>query len=255
MIDDPTTTFRLDDRVGVVTGASSGLGARFARVLAAAGARVVLVARRHDRISALAEELPHAAAVTLDVTDVDAADRVMDAAVERFGRVDLLVNNAGISQVAPALELTTEQFRHELEVDLVAPYALARAVAAHLVGRGSSGSIVNVGSVMGSVAGGPLRAPGYAAAKGGLHNLTRELASEWARKGIRVNALAPGWFESEMSAPMWTDEKSLEYVRQAPMGRGGAVHELDGALLFLCSDASSFVTGQVLHVDGGWTIV
>ena len=215
----------------------------------------MISARRTDRIEALADELPDALALTLDVRATDAAETLLAAAVDRFGQVDVLMNNAGISQISPALELTPDQFRHELEIDLVAPYALARAVAAHVIDRGGVGSIVNIGSVLGTVAGGRLRAPGYSAAKGGLHHLTRELAAEWARKGVRVNAMAPGWFESEMSAPMWTNPNSLEYVYQAPMGRGGAAHELDGALLFLCSGASSFVTGQVLHVDGGWTII
>ena len=252
---DPTTAFRLDGQCALVTGASSGLGERFARVLSGAGAGVVLAARRSDRIEALARDLPDALALTLDVTAVDAAETLMTAAVDRFGQVDVLVNNAGISQVTPALDLTPDEFRRELEIDLVAPYVLARAVAAHVIDREGVGSIVNIGSVLGSVAGGRLRAPGYAAAKGGLHQLTRELAAEWARKGVRVNAIAPGWFESEMSAPMWSNPKSLEYIYQAPMGRGGAAHELDGALLFLCSGASTFVTGQVLHVDGGWTII
>ena len=170
---DPTEAFRLDDQVAIITGASSGLGERFARVVAAAGANVVVAARRRDRIEALAADLPDALAVTLDLTDDDAPDRLLAAAVDRIGRVDVLVNNAGISQAAPAKELSTDDFRREIEIDLVAPYALARAVAGHLIARSSAGSIVNIGSVLGMVAGGRLRVPGYSAAKGGLHSLTR----------------------------------------------------------------------------------
>jgi NAD(P)-dependent dehydrogenase (short-subunit alcohol dehydrogenase family) len=253
---DPLAAFRLDGRVALVTGASSGLGARFARVLDAAGARVVVAARRAERLDALVAELHDAAAVPVDLTEPDAPHRLLADATERMGPIDVLVNNAGVSISAPALEYPAEEFRREIELDLVAPYALARGVAAAAIDGGRSASIVNLGSVLGLVGGGRLRVPGYAAAKGGLHNLTRELASEWARKGIRVNALAPGWFESEMSADMFADPTSTAYITDGtPMGRGGAEHELDGALLFLASDASSFVTGHVLYVDGGWTAI
>jgi NAD(P)-dependent dehydrogenase (short-subunit alcohol dehydrogenase family) len=249
-------SFRLDERVVLLTGASSGLGERFARVLAAAGARVVLAARRRDRLEALADELPGAIAVRADLVEPGEAARLVADALEAAGRIDVVVNNAGISRVVPAVDDDVEEFRRELEIDLVAPYELARLVARHLIAEGRPGSIVNIGSVLGTVAGGRLRVPGYAAAKGGLHNLTRELASQWARRGVRVNAIAPGWFETEMNVEMFGSEGGHRYIVDgAPMGRAGREGELDGALLFLASDASSFVTGQVLHVDGGWTAV
>jgi len=253
---DPLTRFRLDGRVAIVTGASSGLGERFARVLAAVGAKLVLAARRADRLETLAAELPDALAVAVDLTEPGAPEQLIDTSVTHYGRIDVVVNNAGVSTVAPALDFDVEAFRREIEIDLIAPYGVARAAAALAIGAGHSLSVVNVGSVLGSVGGGKLRVPGYAAAKGGLHNLTRELASEWARKGVRVNTIAPGWFETEMNREMFENERSAAYMEQgAPMGRAGADGELDGALLLLASDASSFMTGAVVHVDGGWTAI
>jgi NAD(P)-dependent dehydrogenase (short-subunit alcohol dehydrogenase family) len=253
---DPLARFRLDDRVAVVTGASAGLGARFARVLAAVGARLVLTARRADRLESLAAGLPDSLVVAGDLTAPGAADDLVARTVEHYGRLDVVVNNAGVSHAVAALDYDPDAFRRELEIDLVAPYALARSAATWAIGAGHPLSIVNLGSVLGSVGGGRLKVPGYAAAKGGIHNLTRELASEWARKGIRVNAIAPGWFESEMTADMFDGDRSESYMRQgAPMGRPGVEGELDGALLYLASDASSFTTGAVLPVDGGWTAI
>lgn len=249
-------SFRLDDRVVLLTGASSGLGERFARVLDAAGAKLVLAARRADRLEALASSLNDAVAVRADLTVPGEAAQLVEAAMDRHGRVDVVVNNAGISRVLPAIEDDVDEFRRELEVDLVAPYELARLVARRLIAEKRTGSIVNVGSVLGHVGGGRLRVPGYAAAKGGLHNLTRELASQWARRGIRVNAIAPGWFETEMNTEMFDNDAGRSYITDGtPMGRPGQAHELDGALLFLASDASSFVTGHVLFVDGGWVAI
>jgi NAD(P)-dependent dehydrogenase (short-subunit alcohol dehydrogenase family) len=253
---DPLAPFRLDDRVAIVTGASSGLGERFARVLAAVGARVVVAARRADRLDALVAELPDALAVPIDLTAPDAGERLVDAAVDHYGRIDVVVNNAGASTATAALDFDVESFRREIEIDLVAPYGVARAAAAWAIGASHPLSIINIGSVLGTVAGGRLRVPGYTAAKGGIHNLTRELASEWARKGIRVNALAPGWFETEMNGEMFADDRSAAYMADgAPMGRPGVEGELDGALLLLASDSSSFMTGAIVPVDGGWTAV
>ena len=251
---DPTAAFRLDDKVVLITGASSGLGARFARVASAAGGTVVVAARRAERLAELVDELDDAHAVEVDLTAPGGPEACVARSIELAGRIDVLVNNAGISQVAPALDFSTEDFRHEIEIDLVAPFALAREVARDAITNDRSASIINIGSVLGEVGGGKLRVPGYAAAKGGLHNLTRELASQWGRKGVRVNAIAPGWFETEMNDAMFNDGGGQAYMESgAAMGRPGIEGELDGAMLYLASDASSFVTGHVLQVSGGWT--
>ena len=251
---DPTAAFRLDDKVVLITGASSGLGARFARVASAAGGTVVVAARRAERLAELVDELDDAHAVEVDLTAPGGPEACVARSIELAGRIDVLVNNAGISQVAPALDFSTEDFRHEIEIDLVAPFALAREVARDAITNDRSASIINIGSVLGEVGGGKLRVPGYAAAKGGLHNLTRELASQWGRKGVRVNAIAPGWFETEMNYAMFCDGGGQAYMEAgAAMGRSGIEGELDGAMLYLASDASSFVTGHVLQVSGGWT--
>lgn len=251
---DPTAAFRLDDKVVLITGASSGLGARFARVASAAGATVVVAARRAERLAELVDELDDAHAVEVDLTAPGGPEACVARSIELAGRIDVLINNAGISQVAPALDFSTEDFRHEIEIDLVAPFALAREVARDAITNDRSASIINIGSILGEVGGGKLRVPGYAAAKGGLHNLTRELASQWGRKGVRVNAIAPGWFETEMNDAMFSDGGGQAYMETgAAMGRPGIEGELDGAMLYLASDASSFVTGHVLQVSGGWT--
>ncbi len=216
----------------------------------------MLVARRADRLADLASDLTHATAIAADVTEAGAADRIIDEALASHGRIDVVVNNAGMSRSIPAIDDDVDHFRHELEVDLIAPFELARKSARHMIESDRPGSIVNIGSILGQVGGGRLKTTSYAAAKGGLHNLTRELASQWARKGVRVNAIAPGWFLSEMSNEMFETEAGLDYISGgAPMGRPGNPGELDGALLFLASDASSYVTGQILFVDGGWTAV
>ena len=253
---EPAEAFSLAGKVVVLTGASSGLGHRFARVLGSAGASVVLAARRAERLDELVDELPDAIAVPCDLTVPGAPADLVTATMDHHDRIDVVVNNAGISRVLAAVDDDLDEFREELEINLVAPYELARLAARRMLDAGRPGSIINVGSVLGHVGGGRLKVPGYAAAKGGLHNLTRELASQWARKGIRVNGIGPGWFETEMNEDMFATDGGMAYiVDNTPMGRPGVEGELDGALLFLASDASTFVTGQVLFVDGGWTAI
>ncbi|MEU1275559.1 SDR family NAD(P)-dependent oxidoreductase [Streptomyces sp. NPDC005799] len=246
--------FRLDGRTVLVTGASSGLGAGFARALSQAGADVVLVARREDRLRLLAEEIEAAggktAVVTADVSDPEECKGAAEAAMAAFGRLDGLVNNAGVGSAVPALKETPEGFRRMIDVNLNGVFWMATACAP-LMTRGSA--IVNVSSVLGLVA---PRYPqaAYAASKAGVIGLTRDLAGEWsARRGIRVNALCPGYFESEMTAE--GSEVLREMVAdQSMLGRFGEQSELDSALLFLISPASSYVTGTTLAVDGGLTV-
>ena len=200
--------------------------------------------------------MPDAHAVPCDLTKTGAPEQLVAAAIEHYGRLDVVVNNAGASEPIAALDESTAHFRATLELNLVAPFELARAAAASMVDNGG-GSIVNVASIWGLVGVGQIPEAGYAASKGGVVNLTRELAAQWARRGVRVNALAPGWFHTEMTdGVMFGSENAERWMRsRTPMGRGGEPHELDGALLFLASDASTFVTGTVVSVDGGWTSV
>jgi len=253
---EPLAAFRLDGEVALVTGASSGLGARFAKVLDAVGARVAVAARRRDRLDALAAELTDPIVVECDVTDADARDALVARVVEEAGRIDVLVNNAGRSEPMRALDEPVEHFRATVELNLVAPFALAQAVARAMVEQAVTGRIVNVVSIYALTGIGRVPEASYSASKGGLLSLTRELASQWSRKDIRVNALAPGWFPSEMTEGLFADERLTDWVRdRTPLRRPGAEDELDGALLFLCSGASAYVTGQVLAVDGGWSAV
>ena len=252
-ISPPSTLFDLSGRVAIVTGASSGLGQRFTEVLHAAGASVVAVARRTDLLEALATTSERILAVTADLAVSDDVETIVPAALERFGRLDILVNNAGFGSPAPAVDEPLDDFRRTLEVNLVAAFHLSRLAAVPMIGAGS-GSIVNVSSILGLGAAWPIPDASYSSSKGGMIALTRDLACQWARRGVRVNALAPGYFPTEASAPMLADEASMRFIRTGcPMQRMGTPGELDGAILFLASLASTYMTGQTLTIDGGWT--
>jgi NAD(P)-dependent dehydrogenase (short-subunit alcohol dehydrogenase family) len=246
--------FRLDGRVAIVTGASSGLGVAFAQALGEAGADVVLGARRTDKLAetrTLVESTGRRAlAVATDVSDPESCQALVDAAMAEFGRVDILVNNAGVGTAVPATRETPEQFRQVIDVNLNGCYWMAQACG-RVMKPGSS--VVNISSVLGLTTAG-LPQAAYAASKAGLIGLTRDLAQQWSgRKGIRVNALAPGFFESEM-----TEQYPPGYLEQQqariPVARKGEGTELAATLVWLVSDAGGYVTGQTVAVDGGMTI-
>jgi NAD(P)-dependent dehydrogenase (short-subunit alcohol dehydrogenase family) len=245
--------FDVTSRVAVITGASSGLGAHFTEVLAQRGALVVAAARRIDRLEKLADEFSNVVAVGCDVT-VDAdRERLIETAREAGGRLDILVNNAGFGSNTPALEESLDAFDRVIDVNLRSSFGLSVLAARHMM-RDGGGSIINVSSILGAVASAPLAQSAYGAAKGGLINLTRHLAGEWATSNVRVNAIAPGWFPSELTAEMFEDERARQWIqRNTPMKRVGRLDELDGVLLLLASEAGSFITGQTITVDGGWT--
>jgi hypothetical protein len=250
--DTAEASLRLDGRVVIVTGASSGIGMQLAEALDRAGASLALVARRADRLEALAERFDAALAIPADLGDADAPEAIVEKTVERFGRLDGLVNNAGITNVTPALRETPEEFAHVLQINLVAPFALARATALSMRENGG-GSIVNVASIVGLRSMRPLPEAGYAASKSGLLGLTRELATQWARYGIRVNAIAPGAFTTEMTDDSFEETGWLgDYIKDVvPLQRPGRPGELDSIVRVLLHPSTSFVTGQVIAIDGG----
>ena len=253
-----TNPFFLAEKVAIVTGASSGLGRHFAVALARAGAKVALGARRVDRLQEVVAEIEgfdgRALAVALDVTDGDSVREAIAAAETELGPISILVNNAGISGGAKsALEVEEAEWLSVIDVNLNGVWRMAQEVAKHMVRLGHGGSIINIASMLGLVA--VPYIPAYCASKAAVVNLTRALAVELARHDIRVNAIAPGYFESEMTHDFLGSAEGRSMIDQIPQRRSGNPAELDGALLLLASDASSYMTGSVITVDGGHTLV
>ena len=252
-MNDPLNTFRLDGKVAIVTGASSGIGAQTVKLFSSLGAKVAAAARREDRLQELANQYPNVMAVKCDVGDEADCKNLVEIVIREYEKIDILINNAGISDPIPALEEDLDQFKRVIQIDLISCFHLAQLCAQHMETQESGGAIVNVASIHGFVGSSPNNQPGYTAAKGGLINLTRELALEWARHGIRVNAIAPGYISTELTDEMIAGESGRKWIeRNTPMRRPGEVTELDGALLLLASDAGSYITGETIAIDGGW---
>ena len=252
--DDP---YGLGGRVAIVTGASSGLGRHFALVLARAGVKVAVTARRLDRLQALAAEIEglggQALPLALDVTDPKAVGDAVAATARELGPISVLINNAGTVVVKPALEHTPEDWDRVIDTNLKGVWLMARETARHMVGADQGGSIVNIASMLGSVV--MRQVPSYCASKAGVIQLTRALALELARHRIRVNAIAPGYFTSEMTRDWLDSEPGQAMVKTIPQRRAGAPEDLDGVLLLLASDASRYMTGCVVSVDGGHSLI
>jgi len=247
--------FDISGRTALVTGASSGLGNHFARVLAAAGANVVAAARRADRLDRLVGDIAgsggQAMALTLDVADASRMDAVLDAATERFGAVDILINNAGITYEGHSLDMSGEQLDRILDVNVKSIWHLSTKVARRLAARGARGNIVNIASICAMNAAPSLSL--YAISKAAVVQLTKSLALDFWASDIRVNAICPGYFKTEMNAGLFDTEAGQKLIGRLPAKRLGEYRELDGALLLLASDAASFMTGAAIPVDGGHT--
>ncbi len=247
--------FDLTGKVAIVTGTSRGLGQYFGRALAGAGADLVLTSRQKESLARFQEEIESlgrkALPLALDVRDYDSIQQMVENAYRHYGRIDILVNNAGCNVRKPAVEVTWDDWNHVLNTNLRGTFFVAQAVAKKMIPR-QYGRIINIGSVT-AVFGYAGLAP-YCASRGGVKQLTMSLADDWGRFGITVNCLAPGWFKTEQTRVLYEDKDWVDYlVDRIPLKRPGTPHDLDGALVFLASDAAEYLTGQTLLIDGGIT--
>lgn len=251
--------FDMKGQVAVVTGCSTGLGVQMAKALASQGAKIVAIARRQEMIDATAKEIAsefgvETLAVKCDITDTKAVEEAVQKIMDKFGRIDILINNAGTGAVAPAEDITDEQFYNELNIDLFGSFRMARAVAKKAMIPAKYGRIINIASMYGMVGNKVAPCSPYHAAKGGVVNMTRGLASEWGKYNITVNAICPGYFYT----PLTKETLDSDFFQQnaqtmIPLSRYGNEGELDSAAIFLAAPASSYVTGVILPVDGGYT--
>ena len=250
--------FDLTGRVALVTGASTGLGVQMAKALANQGCKIVCLARRQNLVDQVAEDIHKefgvdAIGVRCDITDTAMVEAAVDTVLEKFGRIDILVNNAGTGAVAPAEEITDEQFYNEIDIDLFGSFRVARAVAKKAMIPAGFGRVINIASMYGLVGNKIAPAAPYHAAKGGVVNMTRALAAEWGSKGITVNAICPGYFYTPLTEETLNSEFFQAHAKSTiPVERYGNEGELDTAVLFLASPASAYVTGVALPVDGGY---
>lgn len=251
--------FDLTGNVAVVTGCSTGLGVQMAKALASQGATIVALARRQNLIDEVAKEITDtygvpAIGVACDITDSERVVAAVDTIMEKFGRIDILINNAGTGAVAPAEDITDEQFANEMNIDLFGSFKMAREVAKKAMIPAGYGRVINIASMYGLVGNKIAPAAPYHAAKGGVINLTRALAAEWGDKGITVNAICPGYFETPLTKETLETEFFQNYAQtMIPMARYGKEGELDSAAIFLSAPSSTYVNGVILPVDGGYT--
>jgi len=249
--------FDIKGQTAIVTGASSGLGVTFAETLAEAGVNLVIVARRYDKLVKVAEDLSGKYDVKViplrtDVSREDQVINMVETAITNFGSLEILVNNAGIATISPSIDISLEEWKRVIDVNLTGVFLCARTAAREMINR-KYGKVINIASIYGAV-GDIFHAASYYASKGAVINLTRAFAVEWAPYKINVNAIAPGFFPSEMTGPIFQDQNALKYIiSRTALGRTGEPLDLKAALMYFASPASNYVTGQTLFVDGGWT--
>jgi 2-deoxy-D-gluconate 3-dehydrogenase len=247
--------FSLKEKSGIVTGGGSGIGKAIAKGLVQAGAEIVIVGRNRERLEKAATEIEKfggpVIALQADISKIEEIKKVVDRAVKEFGKIDFLFNNAGIVRRAPSEDFTEKDWDETISTNLKGPFFLAQAVARVMISQKRKGKIINTSSL--SAVQGGKRVPAYAASKGGLSQVTKSMANDWAKYNILVNALGPGWVKTELTEPLQQDrERYAEITNRIPLGRWADPEDLMGVAVFLASDASDYITGQTIFVDGGW---